>query len=51
MKKFHHTRSPKLRMTLLALFTATTLLTPLSARAAERDGTVISFLWRISARW
>jgi hypothetical protein len=43
MKKLRHTRSPKLRMTLLAFFTATTLLTPLSARAAERDGTVIFF--------
>jgi len=38
-----HTRSTKFRMTLLALLTATALLTPPYARAAERDGTVIFF--------
>lgn len=41
MKTLCYTSSAKLRLTLLALLTVITLLMPLSAKAAERDGTVL----------
>ena len=43
MKTLHYTRSPKLCLAFLALLTATTLLMPPGAKAAERNGTVLFF--------
>jgi hypothetical protein len=43
MTTLRHTSGSKLRLTLLALLTAATLSLPSSAKAAERDGTVLFF--------
>jgi hypothetical protein len=43
MKTLRYTRSPKLCLAFLALLTATTLLMPSGAKAAERNGTVLFF--------
>jgi len=43
MKTLRYTRSPKLCLAFLALLTATTLLMPPGAKAAERNGTVLFF--------
>jgi hypothetical protein len=43
MTTLRYTRSPKLRLAFLALLTATTLLMPSGAQAAERNGTVLFF--------
>ena len=43
MTTLRHTTGSKLRLTLLALLTAATLSLPSSAKAAERDGTVLFF--------
>ena len=43
MTTLRYTGSPKLRLTVLALLTGTVLLMPPSAKAAERDGTVLFF--------
>ena len=43
MTTLRYTRSPKLRLAFLALLTATTVLMPAGAKAAERDGTVLFF--------
>ena len=43
MTTLHYSSSTKLRLTFLALLTVTTLLMPLGAKAAERDGTVFFF--------
>lgn len=43
MTTFRYTRSPKLRSAFLALLTTATLLMPSSAKAAERNGTVLFF--------
>ena len=43
MTTLRYTGSPKLRLTVLALLTATTLLMPPVAKAAERDGTMLFF--------
>jgi hypothetical protein len=43
MTALRHTSGTKLRLTLLALLIATTLSLPSSAKAAERDGTVLFF--------
>ena len=43
MTTLRYTGSPKLRLTFLALLTATTLLMPPVAKAAERDGTMLFF--------
>jgi hypothetical protein len=43
MTTLRHTGSTKLRLAILALFTGTILLMPPSAKAAERDGTVLFF--------
>jgi hypothetical protein len=43
MTTLRYTRSPKLCLAFLALLTATTLLMPPGATAAERNGTVLFF--------
>src|SRR5262245_53112406 len=43
MTTLRHTTGSKLRLTFLALLTAATLSLPSSAKAAERDGTVLFF--------
>jgi hypothetical protein len=43
MTTLRHTSGSKLRLTLLALLTVATLSVPSSAKAAERDGTVLFF--------
>ena len=43
MTTLRHTSGSKLRLTLLALLTVATLSLPSSAKAAERDGTVLFF--------
>ena len=43
MKTLRYTRSPKLCLAFLALLTATILLMPPGAKAAERNGTVLFF--------
>ena len=43
MTTFRYTSKKTLRLTFLALLTGTTLLMPLGAQAAERDGTVLFF--------
>jgi hypothetical protein len=43
MTTLRHTIGSKLRLTLLALLTVATLSLPSSAKAAERDGTVLFF--------
>ena len=43
MKTLRYTGSPKLCLAFLALLTATTLLMPSGAQAAERNGTVLFF--------
>jgi hypothetical protein len=43
MKTLRYTRTPKLCLAFLTLLTATTLLMPSGAKAAERNGTVLFF--------
>jgi hypothetical protein len=43
MMKLRFPRSPQLRLAFLAFLTVTTLLMPASAKAAERDGTMLFF--------
>lgn len=43
MTILRHTSSANLRLTFLSILTVLTLLMPLGAKAAERDGTVIFF--------
>jgi hypothetical protein len=43
MKTLRSTNNPKFRLALLALMTVATLLMPASAKAAERDGTMLFF--------